>query len=253
MNHLLRFIVVGCLLTTVHSFAASAFEGKVSLSMSAKGQPQTMNYTMKGHKMRIDMNVADTPAAEAPGKKSAKKHHGGDGQAVSTIMDTDKLEMLVLMPEEKMYMVMPIKQPVQKAVEKQGGANQEIVVTGKTETILGYKCDQIIAKDKDKGTETEMWTASELGMFMGLGSGGGGGGMFGGQKSAASEKWEEALKGKGGFPLRVITRDAKGTETFKMEATKIEPGPQPDSLFIPPAEFQKFQMPDMGSLMNQFK
>jgi hypothetical protein len=101
-------------------------------------------------------------------------------------------------------------------------------------------------------------------MFMGLGQQGGGGGMFGGgggggggmfgggHKSANASKWEEALKGKGGFPLRVISTDAKGKQAFKMEATKIEPGNLPDSLFVPPAGYQKFQMPDFGG-MNPFK
>ena len=63
--------------------------------------------------------------------------------------------------------------------------------------------------------------------------------------------FKEALKGKGGFPLRVISHDAKGKETFKMEATKIEPGPLPDSLFVPPASYKRFDMPNMGSLFNR--
>ena len=110
---------------------------------------------------------------------------------------------------------------------------------------------------KDKGTVTEMWVADGLGTFMGLGSGGGGGnpmaGMFGGggKKSANAAKWEEALKGKGGFPLRVISRDAKGKQSFKMEATKIEPGSLPDSLFAPPAGYEKFAMPDFGSMFKR--
>jgi hypothetical protein len=81
-----------------------------------------------------------------------------------------------------------------------------------------------------------------------------GGSPFGGRKqSANAAKWEEALKGsKGGFPLRVISHDAKGKETFRMEAKKIEPGPLPDSLFAPPAGYQKFEMPNMGGL-NPFK
>lgn len=260
MNLLLRFIVVSSLLTAAHVFGAAPFEGKVTLTMTSKSKPQNLDYSIKGQKLRIDINVSDTDASEesettAPKKhdRKSKKKSSSKSQTISTIMDTGKMEMLMLMPEEKMYMVMPIKQPVQKAMEKQTGTNQEVESTGKSETILGYKCDQIIAKDKEKGTVTELWVASGLGVFMGLGNSGGGGGMFGGHKSASSEKWEEALKGKGGFPMRVITRDAKGTETFKMEATKIEPGAQPDALFVPPADYQKFQMPDMGSMMNQFK
>jgi len=230
MNPLLRLFVAGSLLAAGTSFAADSFQGKVSLAISAaKGQAQTLNYSIKDQKLRMDMEA--------------------EGKSVISITDLGKMEMLMLMPEQKMYMVMPIKKPVEKAMEKQGESTADIEVTGKTDTILGYKCNQILVKDK--GTVTDMWVAEGLGVFMGLGNGGGGGGPFGGRKgAAAAAKWEEALKGKGGFPLRVSSRDAKGKETFKMEATKIEPGSLPDSLFVPPAGYQKFQMPDLGSMMK---
>jgi len=157
---------------------------------------------------------------------------------------------MTLMPEQRMYMVFPVKKPVEQAMAKaEKESNADIEVTGKTETILGYKCDQILVKDKD--TVTEIWTAQGLGTFMGL-SANGGGGPFGGRKSANAAKWEEALKGKEGFPLRVVTHDAKSKETFKMEATKIEPGTLSAALFLPPEGYQKFQMPDFGGL-NPFK
>ena len=235
MNPLLRILAVGGLLAATHAFAVDAFEGKVSLALTSdKGRTQDLNYSIKAQKLRMDL------AAE--------------GHQMSTIMDMAKLEMLMLMPDQQMYMVMPIKKPVEKAMEKQQESTAEIERTGKTEKILGYTCDQILVKDK--GTVTEMWVATDLGMFMGLGSGGGGGGggMFGGGRrgggGAASAKWEEVLKGKGGFPLRVISHDAKGKETFKMEATRIEPGPLPDSLFAPPEGFKKFSMPDMGGMFK---
>lgn len=237
MNLLSRFLAVSALLTAVQVFAAGTFEGKVSLAMTAeKNRTMNLDYSIKGQKLRTDMNA--------------------EGHQITSIMDLGKLEMLMLMPEQKTYMVMPIKKPVEQAMAKQGESTADIEVTGKTETILGYKCNQIIVKDK--GTVTEVWAAEGLGAFMGLGQGGGGGGnpmagMFGGggRKSANAAKWEEALKGKGGFPLRVITRDAKGRDTFKMEATKIEPGKLPDSLFNPPAGYQKFEMPDLGSLFKR--
>lgn len=237
MNPLFRLLAVGTLLTAAQSLAADAFEGKVSLTMTTeKGRAMTMDYSMKGQKLRTDMNA--------------------DGHQMVSIMDLGKLEMLMLMPDQNMYMVMPIKKPVEAAAAKAGESTADIEVTGKTETILGYKCNQILVKDK--GTVTEMWVAEGLGMFMGLGQGGGGGGgpmagMFGGgrSKSANEAKWEQALKGKGGFPLRVITRNAKGGESFKMEATKIEPGRIPDAQFEPPAGYQKFEMPNMGGLFNR--
>lgn len=229
MKLLLRLFAVGTLLTAASSFAASAFEGKVSLAMSAgKKTGQTMNYSIKGQKLRMDMEA--------------------EGNSVASITDLAKMEMLMLMPEEKMYMVMPIKKPIEQAIGKQGESTADIEVTGKTETILGYKCSQILVKDK--GVVTEMWVAEGLGVFMGMGNGGGGG-LLGGRKGGANAaKWEEALKGKGGFPLRVISRDAKGKESFRMEATKIEPGTLPDSLFLPPAGYEKFQMPNLGDMMK---
>lgn len=233
MNHLLRIFAVSSLLTAAQTFAADAYEGKVTLALTAdKGRSQEMNYSMKGRKLRMDMNT--------------------EGHTSSTIMDMEKLEMVMLMPEQKTYMVMPIKQPAVDQAAKNVESNTDVQRTGKTEKILGYTCDQILVTDKTKGTVTEIWVANDLGTFMGLGSGGGGGGgMFGSHKNSgpAAAKWEEVLKGKGGFPLRVISRDGGGKQTFKMEATKIEPGPQPESLFAPPADYEKFSMPGLGDML----
>ena len=231
MNLLLRLLTVGSLLTAAPTFAATTFEGKVALAITTeKAKPMTMTYAMKGTKLRMEMDA--------------------EGHQMSTIMDMEKMEMLMLMPEQKKYMVMPLKKTMEKAAEH-AETNTEVERTGKTEKILGYASDQILVKDKEKGTVTELWVASNLGTFMGMGNGGGGG-MFGGRKSATAAKWEEVLKGKGGFPLRVVTTNAKGKEIYRMEATKIEPGSQPSSLFVPPEDYERFQMPDFGGL-NPFK
>jgi hypothetical protein len=229
MNLLFRLLAVGSLLTASLCSAADAFEGKVSLAMSAgKDKGQTLNYSIRQDAMRIDI-VAE-------------------GKAFAMIMDLKKLEMTMLMEEQKMYMVMPMKQTIEKAVANAEIKDPDIQKTGRTETILGYKCDEYITKDKN--TTTEVWIAHGLGAFMGMGESGGGGGMgamFGKKKASG---WEEKFKGKPGFPLRVISRDGKGKETFRMEATKIEPGALPASLFQPPAGWQKFQMPDLGGLLK---
>ncbi len=214
---------MGSLLAAVQSSAAEGFEGKVTFNMSSgKDRGQVIDYTMKGAIVRMDLNAGDS--------------------SVSNIMDMNKREMTMLMHDQQMYMVMPLKLPPEAAAKvKEMESSAEIEKTGKTETILGYKCQQVLVKDK--GSVTEMWLADGLGVFMGMGGGGNpfGGGPGGGK--AASAKWEQALKGLGGFPLRVISRDGKGKESFKMEATKIAPGAQPDSTFKAPADYQKFQMP----------
>lgn len=231
MKFLSRFLAVGALLAAVQSYAADAFEGRISLAITAdRGRTSNVDYSIKGQKLRMEMSA--------------------EGEMMIQIIDKTKMEMLMLMPDQQMYMVMPMQKAVEQVVEQSGANTADIEVTGKTETILGYKCSQVLVKDK--GTVTEAWMAEGLGAFMGLGGGGsmGGGGMFGGGKAAKASKWEGALKGKGGFPLRVITRDAKGKESFKMEATKIQPGALPDSQFSAPAGYQKFNMPSMGDMFK---
>ncbi len=228
MKFLSRFLAVSALLALTQTFAHAAFEGKVSLAMtSGRGETMNMDYSLKGDKVRMDVNAK--------------------GNEMAMIMDVTKQETLMLMPAQGMYMVVPMKKAIEQAVEKSGANTADVEATGKTETILGYKCSQILVKDK--GTVTELWVADGLGAFMGMG-GGMGGGMFGGGKPAKAAKWEEVLKGKGGFPLRMISRDASGKETARMEATKIEPGSLPDSLFVPPPGLQKFDMPNMGGMFK---
>lgn len=210
-------------------FAAAPFEGTVSFDLSANGRgtPQSLSYAIKGQLVRVEIQA--------------------EGQAFASIIDPGKQEMTILMPDQGMYMVMPMKAGMEAAA-KAGGVESTAQVerTGKTEKILGYQCEQVLVKDK--GQVTELWLAEGLGTFAGLGSGNP---LAGGKKSAAASKWEEALKGIGGFPLRVISRDSKSKEVFKMEAKAITPGPLPASHFQSPAGLQKFSMPAMGG-MNPF-
>jgi hypothetical protein len=231
MKPLLRIFAASLLLAALPF--ARAFEGKVSLAVTAeRSGTMNMDYSFKGQKVRMDM--------------------AAQGHQMASITDMTKMETLLLMPDQQMYMVMSLKKPMEQAMEKAGAGTAEVEVTGKTETILGYKCNQIVVKDK--GTTTEVWAAEGLGAFTGMGGGNPMAGMFGGGggggRPAAAGKWEEALKGKGGFPLRVISRDASGKQTFKMEATKVEAGSVPDAQFAPPAGYQKFDMPNMGGLLK---
>src|SRR6187200_1488747 len=114
MKPLLRILAVGTLvLTAISSYAADAFEGKITLAMTGdkKGRSQNMDYSIKGKKLRMDMSA--------------------EGNSVATILDMEKLEMTMLMPDQKMYMVHPIKKPLEQAAEKATQSNADIEVTGK--------------------------------------------------------------------------------------------------------------------------
>ena len=243
MNLVSRLLSIGTLLLAPAAFAADAFEGKIEMTMTAsnsKDKPQVMVYTVRSDATRIDLK----------------------GQPISMIYNLPKHESLILMHEQKMYMtkvIEPSDIPAKEGKESDRDAKPEhasdIEATGKTETICGYTCNQFLVKDGKN--LTEMWLAEGLGSFMGMGSGGTGGGggmggMFGKKKSnaAAAAKWETVLKGKGGFPMRVISHDSAGKDTFKMEATKVEKGGVTNADFTAPAGYSKFQMPNLGDMLK---
>jgi hypothetical protein len=116
-----------------------------------------------------------------------------------------------------------------------GAKESEPVVkkTGKTETILGYRCEQILITHG--GKETEVWATKGLGRFIQLDPGGG-----------TASAWERELASGDMFPLRVIEKDAKGKRVSAMEVTAVEKKSLSDSLFKVPANFNKLDIPMMG-------
>jgi hypothetical protein len=159
----------------------------------------------------------------------------------SMIMDINNHQMLMLIPQQQMYMVQPIPQAPQQAAGDAKAFESNVQVTTTKETILGYECTKIVATGKD-GSSSEVWVTDQLGTFFGLSPGGGGPG----RRSAAPQEWEAALKGKGYFPMRVVTT-MNGTQKFKLEVTAVEKMSLPDSEFAPPEGWRKF---DLGSMMG---
>lgn len=226
-------LLLPAFLAAAAALGAAPFEGKVTLGMkSGKDKEMVIQYTLKEGMVRSEIQV-----------------EGAEGMA--SIIDWKKMEMTMLMTDQRMYMVMPLKNAMAGAAEAAGAHDTKVEKTGETETILGYLCEKYITTD-NKDT-VEMWVTDKLGTFMGIQSGGGGSpmaGMFGGGAKKKSG-WEEAVKGKENFfPLRVVGRNAKGKETFRMEAKSVEPGPVPASAFTVPEGWQKFEMPNLGDMFR---
>lgn len=222
MKHLRAQFLVSALIAPAALVAAS-FEGKVSFSMTTgRGQPQSLTYNIKGDKIRIDM----------PGQKGM----GG------MIVEPAKKEATMIMDEQKMYMVMAMPDVVAQAAEAKAD-DVKLEKTGEKEKILGYDAEKYISTHA--GVKTDLWLAEGLGTFMAIGNQNPM--MGGGRGGPAPQGWEAALANKELFPLRVVSRGKDGKETFKMEATAINKGSLPDSLFTPPAGYQKL---DMGGMMK---
>lgn len=214
---------------TASTLSALAFEGKVSLGFTeGKGREQIVDYAMKGSLVRMEPKMKDAGGA-------------------AMIMDATKGEMTILMPEQRMYMIMSMR-PNAAPGQADGAATEaKIEKTGRTEMILGYLCEEYVTTDH--GQTVALWLTDKLGTFMGLSGGNPMSGMMGGRgaKTAKSAGWETLLKEKGGvFPLRVVVTEKSGKDSFRLEAKKIELGTLPDELFVPPAGFQKFSMPALS-------
>ncbi len=204
---------------------AAAFEGRVTLAFkSGREAEQVIHYQVKGTRFRVEPEVGEMP--------------GG----VAMILDTEKQEMLFLMLGEKMYLARPLKGGVAAMAAKRA-SQAELRKTGRTETILGYACDEYVIQEGKESTE--VWITDRLGSFVGLALENPMAGMMGGGGRGKSG-WEDALKARAGaFPLRVVSRDARGRETTRVEARKVEPGDLPDGLFRVPDGFQKLAIPGL--------
>lgn len=207
---------------------ADTFEGKIDMTITTgSGQSQTIAYEVRGEQVRI--NVA-----------------AGNGQGASMIMDLQKEQMLIMIPQRKMYLVRPLPAMGPGAASGPGNTqpttssqSPDLVQTGEKTTLLGYPCTKYTVSQN--GATTEVWVTDALGNFVGFG------GMGRGQRGGgAPSAWEQALIGKGFFPLKVSGTDSQG-HSFQMVVTSVQKGALPDSDFSPPAGYQEF---NMGNIMG---
>ncbi len=193
----------------------SAFEGKVTYDIVTGKDKQQFIYSLKGDRARIDMGVG-----------------------MPMIVDGPNQRMLTIMPEQKMYMEISMKDTVEMGKKMSKQENMTFEDTGETEVILGRKCRKYRVTDRDG--VSEIWGTEGMGKFAA---------SFGGKpgKNAELPAWQRELAAREFFPLRTITRNKKGKEIFRMEATKIEEVSVPDSQLEVPAGYQKF---DLGGMMK---
>ena len=136
----LRALLIIVLVSVAARAIAAPFEGKIELLTTEGKKSFTTTFHYKGDKMRIESSDAKETGA--------------------VVMDMTAKEMMVLMPSEKMYMVMKFGGQMDETTTGTGTAP---VKTGRTETILGYECHEYTITEKKK--VTEYWAAKGLGVF----------------------------------------------------------------------------------------
>jgi hypothetical protein len=205
---------------TATSLAAqSTFEGAVSMTLSGdNGRSTDLTYMMsKDGKIRMEMQV------------------GRGGRGATMIMDLAQKQMLMLMPEQKMYMVQSLAGAMDAAQGARGASTATVTRTGQKETIAGYECEHVTVTDN--GATSDVCLAHGLGRWMtpapgGMGRGG----------PPKSDPWEAGI-GADGFPLKVT----KGGQTIVL-VTKIDKKSLDASLFAQPDGYTKM---DLGAMMKR--
>lgn len=210
--------------------AAFAFEGKVEMKMTGKNQKETMTMvnSIKGTHYRSDVTL--------PTDKKGKP-----GMTISAITNLEAGEIYTLMAEQKMYMVTKLADVQKTAEDVAKKYKVDFKPTGHKETIAGYEAEEYVSEgDNKRAGRTEIWVTKGMGKFI----------MAQG-KGAKPEAWQDFLQKNDLFMLRMISRDKEGApEETRMEATKVEKTSLPDSLFQPPADFQRVEMPSMKDMMK---
>ncbi|MCG6988753.1 MAG: DUF4412 domain-containing protein [Gemmatimonadetes bacterium] len=190
--------------------AQSTFEGVVTFQMgNGPLGPQTMRYSVKGKKLRMDISA--------------------QGMDFYELYDAATQTQDMVIPMRRMYTERKVDAA---AVVDSTVGKGKVKWTGKKETIAGHECEHADITVAD-GSTADLCLARDLGAFLWLqrGPGGRGGPGMGG--------WQDQIGQT--FPLKVM-RDGK----VVLLATHVEKKALADSVFAVPAGYQKMGMPGRG-------
>ena len=226
------------LLSWCVSFAHAQFEGTIEMkmTMSDNGKTQEMLYDIS---FKDNMTAMMSKAKDKDMMMPGKMIYRGDKQVMWMIND-----------EEKSYLEISLKDQdgMEDEEEKEMTKDRpKIRKTGKTQTILGYSCDEWIEEDDNE--VTSIWGTPKLGniyeSFTKSFSG-----MSGGKARKESKGWENEMFSNKVFPLKVVVSE-KGKVKHSQEVTKIEAKKIPASMFNVPKDYEKQSLDfDMQKMMK---
>lgn len=190
-----------------------AFEGAITMRLKAPGAPgtgQELEYLIGPGRMRVNV---PSPMG-----------------TMAVIMRPADQKMVILLDAQQMYFEQPIPQQVPPSASSPStAATATVKRTGKTETIAGERCEQLLVQDAS-GT-VDLCVARGLGAYADA--------MGGLRPRGSAPEWQQALAREGAFPLRVTGPDG----TVLLEATKVERRRVGRALFEIPGSYSRMQRP----------
>lgn len=217
LSELLILAVLLILLTPSLIISQSKFEGKVIFAFKDNEGSKDMTYFAKDNQFRMELSEAG--------------HQG------TVIYSPKKEKMLLLMPEQKMYMEFPFNMMKnQEGKMKKNEDKTDFKNTGETKKINGYKCEKWIFKDDNEVSVA--WMTKELGGFVFMDSP-----MEG---NSQKPEWQQEIEAAGYFPMLVINKNNSGDEISRLVVKSIQKEKLDSSLFTVPEGFTKMDMPMMN-------
>ena len=191
------------------NYAQNHFEGKVTFNVFDEGKSHTMEYYVKGDKIRFDANE--------------------EGHEGHIIMDPSSKQFMIVMPQQKMYMTMQIPDYSSKSGDN-GTMDKDVSFdkTGETKEILGYTAEKWVYKSKED--QGEAWMTKDIGGFQ----------MFDNPMQKDKPQWQQDLASSGYFPLEVYENGKKVYEVTNIDKKSLD-----ESMFEAPADYKKMDMPMM--------
>jgi hypothetical protein len=216
-----RTIVSIIILLLIAASASSQFEGVVESTSLTTDETGTMvRYPMtmlvKGEMVKIVI-----PAV-------------GQNQPTTMIYRRDRGMMWVLNDETKTYFEIVLSDEGanrESPDDQAAGEGPQPQRTGKSRTILGYACDQVLVKTGE--VETEFWGTKQLGELARTISH-----VFGDGSADEGSPWGDEITKMGYFPLVAKTR-LQGKVLESMEVTRIARKSLPGDMFDIPSGYRK--------------
>ena len=147
--------------------------------------------------------------------------------------------MIMVMPQQRMYMEVPIPQDMDEPDSDELESREfPFKKTGNNKKILGMDAHEFVFEHG--GEKMTLWATDELGSM-----------PFANNPMLAG--WAHAMRKMTGlkafFPLETSGTE-KGKESYRMKVTKVEKKSLPDAMFLPPEGFMKMTLPGgMGGFM----
>ena len=135
-----------------------------------------------------------------------------------------------LSPERKLYMDQTSGNAQASSIK-----NIEVIKGKNTKTIAGYKCKEVMVKNKDQGTQITYYLAKDDfhffdGMLIALN-----------RKDKLSTYYQQIPDSKNMFPFYAAESDLNGKQRVLLSVTKVTKKELEDKLFEIPPEYKKFE------------